>query len=97
MRRNLRDMCIDENIFLAKKAVNLQPLWIRRPIADLIWSGPDATPNLTSELLRLSKSNVLATVSHSLATLEELETALKDYDGHVEELVIFHLDEGDYR
>jgi hypothetical protein len=97
MRRNLRDTCIDENIFLAKNAINLQPLWIRKPIADLIWSGPDATPNLTSELLRLSKSNVLATVSHSLATLEELEAALTDYHGHVEELVIFHLDEGDYR
>ena len=75
----------------------MQPLWIRKPIADLIWSGPDATPNLTIEMLRLSKSNVLATVSHSLATLDELQDSLKDYDGHVEELVIFHLDEGDYR
>jgi hypothetical protein len=97
VRRTLQDLCLDENIFLKKQVVNLQPLWIRKPIADLIWSGPDATPNLTSELLRLSKSNVLATVSHGLATLEELEDALIDYDGHVEELVIFHLDEGDYR
>ena len=97
VRRNLRDMCIDENIFLAKKAVNLQPLWTRRPIANLIWSGPDATPNLTMQLLRLCRSNVLATVSHGLATLEELEDALMHYDGHVEELIVFHLDEGDYR
>jgi len=97
VRRNLQDLCIDENHFLAKNAVKLQPLWIRKPIADLIWSGPDATPNLTSELLRLSKSSMLATVSHSLATLDELKAALKDYDGHVGELVIFHLDEGDYR
>ena len=82
---------------LKKNVVNLQPLRIKKPIADLIWSGPDATPDLTLQLLRLSKSNELATVSHSLATLDELEAALIDYDGHVEELVIFHLDEGDYR
>ena len=97
VRRNLQDLCIDENHFLAKNAVKLQPLWISKPIANLIWSGPDATPNLTSELLRLSKSRFLATVSHGQATLDELKAALKDYDGHVEELVIFHLDEGDYR
>ena len=96
VRRNLQDLCIDENHFLAKNAVKLQPLWIRKPIANLIWSGPDATPNLTSELLRLSKSRVLATVSHSQATLQELEDALADYDGQVEELVLFHLDEEDY-
>ena len=98
VRRNLREVCLEENIFLTKNAVNLQPFfnW-KRPVANLIWSGPDATPNLTSELLRLSKSSVLATVSHSLATLDELKAALKDYDGHVEELVIFHLDKGDYR
>ena len=40
---------------------------------------------------------MLATVSHGLATLSELEDALKHYDGHVEELIVFHLDEGDYR
>ena len=97
VRRNLQDLCLDENIFLKKHVVNLQPLWIRKPIADLIWSGPDATPDLTMQLLRLSKSNVLATVSHSLATLNELQATLKHYGGHVEELVIFHLDEGDYR
>jgi hypothetical protein len=96
VRRNLQDLCIDENHFLAKNAVKLQPLWIRKPIANLIWSGPDATPNLTSDLLRLSKSSVLATVSHSQATLQELEDALADYDGKVTELVVFHLDEGDY-
>ncbi len=49
------------------------------------------------ELLNLSKTNVMATISHGLGTLEELEAALIDYDGPVEELVIFHLDEGDYR
>ncbi len=96
VRRNLQDLCIDENHFLAKNAVKLQPLWIRKPIADLIWSGPDATPNLTSELLRLSKSRIVATVSHGQATLQELEDALADYDGKVTELVVFHLDEGDY-
>ena len=61
------------------------------------WSGNEATPNLTQELLKLSKTNVMATISHGLGTLEELEAALIDYDGPVEELVIFHLDEGDYR
>jgi hypothetical protein len=96
VRRNLQDLCIDENHFLAKNAVKLQPLWIRKPIANLIWSGPDATPNLTSELLRLSKSRIVATVSHGQATLQELEDALADYDGKVTELVVFHLDEGDY-
>jgi len=96
VRRNLQDLCIDENHFLAKNTVKLQPLWIRKPIANLIWSGPDATPNLTSELLRLSKSRILATVSHGQATLQELEDALADYDGKVTELVVFHLDEGDY-
>ena len=82
---------------MGMNAVNLQPRWLSSPIPNLVWSGPDATPNLTRELLRLSKSSVLATVSHSLATLDELVAALKDYDGDVEELVIFHLDEGDYR
>ena len=82
---------------MKKQVVNLPPLWIRKPIADLIWSGPDATPNLTLQLLRLSKSNVLATVSHGLATLDELEDTLTHYDGHVEEFIVFHLDEEDYR
>ena len=52
---------------------------------------------MTLELIDLSKSTMLATVSHGQATLEELEDALGDYVTDVEELVIFHLDEGDYR
>ena len=52
---------------------------------------------MTQELLKLSKTNVMATISHGLGTLDELEAALIDYEGPVEELVIFHLDEGDYR
>ena len=98
MRDALRESCLAENLFLGKNAANLQPFmrW-KKPIRHMRWSGPDATPNLTRELLKLSKSNVMATISHGIATLEELEAALTDYDGEVEELVIFHLDEEDYR
>ena len=98
VRDALRESCLAENLFLGKNAANLQPFmrW-KKPIRHMRWSGPDATPNLTRELLKLSKSNVMATISHGIATLEELEAALTDYDGEVEELVIFHLDEEDYR
>ena len=82
---------------MAMNAVNLQPRWLSSPIPNLVWSGPNATPELTLELIDLSKSTMLATVSHGQATLEELEDALGDYVTDVEELVIFHLDEGDYR
>ena len=98
VRGSLREICLSQNIFLKKNAANLQPFfrW-KKPIRHMKWSGNEATPNLTQELLKLSKTNVMATISHGLGTLEELEAALIDYDGPVEELVIFHLDEGDYR
>ena len=97
VRGGLLKKCLEANCFLAMNAVNLQPRWLSSPIPNLVWSGPDATPELTLELIDLSKSTMLATVSHGQATLEELEDALGDYVTDVEELVIFHLDEGDYR
>ena len=98
VRGSLREICLSQNIFLKKNAANLQPFfrW-KKPIRHMKWSGNEATPNLTQELLKLSKTNVMATISHGLGTLDELEDALEHYDGHVEELIIFHLDEGDYR
>ena len=97
VRGGLLKKCLEANCFLAMNAVNLQPRWLSSPIPNLVWSGLNATPELTLELIDLSKSTMLATVSHGQATLEELEDALGDYVTDVEELVIFHLDEGDYR
>ena len=97
VRGGLLKKCLEANCFLSMNAVNLQPRWLSSPIPNLVWSGSNATPELTLELIDLSKSTMLATVSHGQATLEELEDALGDYVTDVEELVIFHLDEGDYR
>ena len=49
------------------------------------------------KLLELAKSPVAATIVHGEATLEQLKNQLRDYEGDVEHLIIFHKDEFDYQ
>ena len=96
LRGRLMSKCLSKWCWLQTKAVDLQPKWEKPLIPKLIWSGPDATPNLTLKLLELAKSPVVATIVHGDATLEQLKNQLKGYDGDVEHLIIFHKDEFDY-
>jgi hypothetical protein len=96
LRGRLMSKCLSKWCWLQTKAVDLQPKWEKPLIPKLIWSGPDATPNLTLKLLELAKSPVVATIVHGDATLVQLKNQLKGYDGDVEHLIIFHKDEFDY-
>jgi len=77
--------------------VKLQPKWGFQPITSLKWSGKDASVELTQRLLNLALSPVVATIVHGDASLAQLEAELQAFDGPVEELIIFHLDEDDYQ
>tara|TARA_B100000579_G_C22647310_1_gene764393 strand:- start:415 stop:948 length:534 start_codon:yes stop_codon:yes gene_type:complete len=95
-RGRLMSKILSNCCWLQYKAVNLQPMWESPLITNLRWSEPDSTTNLTAKLLELSKSPVAATIVHGDATLAQLQNQLKDYDGNVEHLIIFHKDESDY-
>ena len=95
-RGRLLDKILSNCCWLQDKAVNLQPMLESPLITNLRWSEPDSTTNLTTKLLALSKSPVAATIVHGDATLEQLQNQLKDYDGDVKHLIIFHKDESDY-
>lgn len=88
--------CLSRCLSLKTKAVKLQPKWEFQPIASLKWSGEDATDGLTHKLLNLALSPIVATIAHGNATLEQLELDLQTFDGPIEQLIIFHLDEDDY-
>ena len=88
--------CLSKWCWLQTKSVDLQPKWHKNLIPRLKWSGHDSTPNLTLELLKLSKSPVVATIVHGNATLKELRKQLRNYSGDVEHLIIFHKDAEDY-
>jgi hypothetical protein len=87
--------CLEINPFLWKNSVNLQPKWENPPIPKLKWSGKDATDNLTSKLMKLSKTSVLATIVHGLANLEEIKTEFTSSQP-IKEVLIFYSDECDY-
>ena len=95
LRRKLLTKCLELNPFLWKNSVNLQPKWENPPIPKLKWSGEDATDSLTSKLMKLSKTSVLATIVHGLATLEDLKTQLTSCQD-IDEILIFYSDDNDY-
>ena len=95
-RSRLMSDFLSKCCWLQNRAVNLQPEWERPLITNLRWSEPNSTSNLTAKLLDLAKSPVAATIVHGEATLEQLKTELKNYDGDVEHLIIFYKDEFDY-
>jgi len=95
-RGRLMDSILSNCCWLQFKAANLQPKWEYPLISKLIWSGPESTTNLTLKLLELAKGPVAATIVHGDATLEQLKTELKNYEGDVEHLIIFYKDEFDY-
>ena len=95
LRRKLLTKCLEINPFLGKNSVNLQPKWENPPIPRLRWSGEDATDSLTSKLMKLSKTSVLATIVHGLANLNDIKTELTSSQP-IEEVLIFYSDECDY-
>jgi len=88
--------CLTRCLALKYKAVKLQPKWEFQPITSLKWSGEDATDGLTQKLLNLALTQVVATIAHGGASLKQLEAELQAFDGPLDELIIFHLDENDY-
>ena len=96
LRRKLLTKCLEKNPYLIKNSVNLQPRWDLNPIPNLIWSGVDATDSLTSKLIRLSKTSVLATISHSDTLQENLVNEILSISSHITRIIIFHLDTEDY-
>ena len=96
-RSSLMSDCLSKCCWLQHKAVNLQPMWEKPLIPNLIWSGQDSTSNLTVKLLNLAKSPVVATIVYGLASIEQLENELLNYKGNVKELIIFHLDKDDFQ
>jgi hypothetical protein len=95
LRRKLLTKCLEINPFLWKNSVNLQPKWELPPIPKLKWSGEDATDSLTSKLMKLSKTSVLATIVHGLANLDDIKKDLTSSQ-QIEEVLIFYSDECDY-
>jgi len=97
LRNKQLKSCLQRCLALKDKAVKLQAKWGFQPITSLKWSGEDATENLTQKLLNLTLSPVVATIVHGDASLVQLQSQLESFEGEVEELIIFHLDEDDYQ
>ncbi len=82
---------------LGEHSIALQRDWSNRlRIPQLKWSGQDATPYLTKEILEKSNHHTVATVAHGLATIKEIKASLERYNGPVKHLIIFAIDEDDY-
>jgi hypothetical protein len=82
---------------LGEHSIALQRDWSNRlRIPQLKWSGHDATPYLTKEILEKSNHHTVATVAHGLATIEEIKASLERYVGPVKHLIVFAIDEDDY-
>ena len=97
LRRELLTKCLERNPYLIKHSVNLQPRWDINPISNLKWSGVESSPDLTTLLMRQSKSNTMATISHGDATLTSIQNALRSNNCDLpENLIVFHLDSEDY-
>ena len=97
LRRELLTKCLERNPYLIKHSVNLQPRWDINPISNLKWSGVESSPDLTTLLMRQSKSNTMATISHGDATLTSIQHALRSNNFDLpENLIVFHLDSEDY-
>jgi hypothetical protein len=96
LRRKLLTKCLEINPFLWKNSVNLQPKWENPPIPKLKWSGEDATDSLISKLMKLSKTSVLATISHSDTKQEHLVDEILLITTKITSIIIFHIDSEDY-
>ncbi|MGB2447546.1 MAG: hypothetical protein ACPICB_07435, partial [Candidatus Poseidoniaceae archaeon] len=97
LRRRLLTNCLEKNPYLIKNSVNLQPRWDINPISNLKWSGIDANQNLTDEIMKLSRTNTIATIVHGDSTINQLSKALsKVKKNPVQRLILFHKDSNDY-
>ena len=97
LRRELLTKCLERNPYLIKHSVNLQPRWDVNPISNLRWSGNEANQDLIKLMMRQSKSNTMATISHGDATLTSIQHALRCNNFDLpENLIVFHLDSEDY-
>ena len=97
LRRKLLTNCLEKNPYLIKNSVNLQPRWDINPISNLKWSGIDANQNLTDEIMKLSRTNTIATIVHGDGTINQLSKALsKVKKNPVQRLILFHKDSNDY-
>ena len=97
LRRKLLTNCLEKNPYLIKNSVNLQPRWDINPISNLKWSGIDANQNLTDEIMKLSRTNTIATIVHGDSTINQLSKALsKVKKNPVQRLILFHKDSNDY-
>ena len=97
LRRKLLTKCLEKNPYLIKNSVNLQPRWDINPISNLKWSGIDANQNLTDEIMKLSRTNTIATIVHGDSTINQLSKALsKVKKNPVQRLILFHKDSNDY-
>jgi len=96
LRKILLSECLKVCPLLKFRAVNLQPKWDAPLIPKLQWSGQEATPNLTTEILKHADGEMVATIAHGDATFQALLIEMMNYQGPVQNLIIFHLDELDY-
>ena len=97
LRRKLLTKCLEQNPYLIKNSVNLQPRWDINPISNLKWSGSESTKNLTILMMELCSTQTMATISHGDGSLNSFVASLENHnEGDVTNLIIFHRDVIDY-
>ena len=98
LRRKLLTKCLEINPFLWKNSINLQPKWEHPPIPKLKWSCDDSNQDLTRSIMQLSKTKTMATISHGDGSLQSLIEALEGVNHPISKnVIIFHIDEDDYK
>ena len=98
LRRELLTKCLERNPYLIKHSVNLQPRWDVNPISNLRWSGNEANQDLIKLMMQLCITDTMATISHRDGSIEALtESLIGMRDSSVKNLIVFHMDELDYK
>ena len=98
LRRELLTKCLEKSPYLIKNSVNLQPRWDVNPISNLRWSGTETNQDLTKMMMELCCTNTMATISHRDGSIEALtESLIEMRDSSVKNLIVFHMDELDYK
>jgi hypothetical protein len=98
LRRELLTKCLEKNPYLIKHSVNLQPRWDVNPISNLRWSGTEANQDLTKMMMQFCITDTMATISHRDGSIEALtESLIEMRDRSVKNLIVFHMDELDYK
>ena len=97
LRRKLLTKCLEQNPYLIKNSVNLQPRWDINPIPNLKWSGSESSNNLTMLMMDLCNTETMATIPHGNGSLSSLIESLENHEkDELKNLIIFHMDENDY-